>query len=235
VRVCVIGDFDAANPAHAELEPALLRAAPPGAALEVAWVSPGAISEDGVLKHLSEADAIVGAPGPIEDVDGYLDAVEFAREGEAPYLGVELGLELAVVEFARTVLVMPRAHSVEFDDAKAGAVVTLLEAPPVAPGRRPALTGDLAVKFTKEGRLGGIYGAPTAVEPHRTAYGVPAAVRNQLFRAGMKTSATDETGFLVRALEHGEHPFFVLVSFVPQLGPAAAGTHPLFRAFLSAV
>lgn len=233
--VCVIGDFDSAEPSHAALEPALLRASEDGGGLETRWISPEAIAADGVLKHLSDADALIGAPGPVNSLDGYLDAVEFAREGEAPYLGIELGMDLAVVEFARTVLVMPRAHSHEFDDAQVEAVVTRLEAPLVGAGRRSELTGDLVVKFTKEGSLAGKYGAPSAVERHRTVWGVPPAIRNRLFRAGLKAAATDDSGFVVRAFEHAEHPFFVLTSFVPQLGPAAAGAHPLLRAFLAAV
>lgn len=235
MRVCVIGDFDPAEPSHFELEPALIRAAPPGATPEIVWVSPAAVSEDGVIRHLSDADVLIGAPGPLNDLDGYLDAVGFAREGAAPYLGIELGMDMAVVEFARTVLVMPRAHSLEFDDAKAEAVVTRLESPPIAPGRRPVLTGDLVVKFTKDGQLGARYGAASAVETHRTEWGVPAAVRQKLFRANLKTSATDETGFVVRAMELADHPFFTLVSFVPQLSPAAQGAHPLFKALLAAV
>lgn len=235
MRVCVIGDFDVANVAHTELEPALIRAAPEGETLDVAWISPRLITEEGVLKHLSDADAILGPPGVVDDVGGFLDAVEFAREGEAPYLGIEAGMDLAVVEFAKTVLVMTRAHSHEYDDAKTDAVVTVLDPPPIAPGRRPVLLGELTVKFTKDGKLGSYYGKPTAVETHRSRYGVTPSVRNQLARAGLKTVATDETGFVVRALEHAEHPFFVLVAYVPHLGPAAAGVHPLLRAFLAAV
>jgi CTP synthase len=235
VLVCVIGDFDPAEPAHAELEPALKRAHDGGGAPEVRWISPDAIAADGVLKHLSDADALIGAPGPVGSIDGYLDAVEFAREGEAPYLGIELGMDLAVVEFARTVLVMARAHSNEFDPVHTDAVVTRLDPPMVGAGKRPPLVGDLTVKFTKEGRLTGCYGALTAVETHRTEWGVPPAVRNKLFRADLKAAATDETGFVSRAFEHARHPFFVLTSYVPQLSPAAAGGHPLFRAFLSAV
>lgn len=235
MRVCVIGDFDPTDPAHFELEPALIRAAPAGTTLDVAWIPPSAVAEDGVLKHLSDADALIGAPGPVTEVDGYLDAVEFSREGEAPYLGIELGMDLAVVEFARRVLVMTNAHSHEFDDHKTGAVITKLEPPPVAPGKRPVLTGDLLVKFAKDGALRKHYGAETAVEPHRTPWGVSAAVRNQLFRAGLKSAATDQTGFVVRALEYADHPFFVLVSYVPHLGAAAASGHPLLRAFLAAV
>jgi CTP synthase len=234
VLVCVIGDFDPAEPSHAELEPALRRAHEDGA-FDVRWVSSDDVQADGVLKHLTDADALIGAPGPVASLDGYLDAVEFAREGEAPYLGIELGMDLAVVEFARTVLVMPRAHSNAFDPAHAEAVVTKLEPPLVGAGRRPALVGDLPVKFTKEGRLAEWYGASSSIESHRTEWGVPPAIRNKLFRAELKAAATDESGFVVRAFENARHPFFVLTSFVPQLSPAAAGAHPLFRAFLAAV
>jgi len=234
VLVCVIGNFDPANPAHVELEPALRRAHTGGDVLEVRWVAPEAITEDGVLKHLTDADALIGAPGPIEDLGGYLDAVEFAREGGEPYLGVELGMDLAVVEFAKTVLVWPRAHSHEFDDAQREAVVTRMDPPPAPPGKQAPIVGALGVKFTKEGPLAQWYGAPSALEEHRTEWGVPPSVRNQLFRAGLKTVATDESGFLVRALQLADHPYFVLTSFVPWLGPAAKDAHPLFKPFLEA-
>jgi CTP synthase len=234
LRVCVIGEFDEANPAHTELEPAMRRAAA-AADLEILWIAPVDVAESGVLKTLGDADGVVGAPGPVTNVAGYLEAIEFAREGEAPYLGIETGMDLAVVEFARTVLVMPNAHSLEFDEHVTGAVVTPIEPPPVAPGKRPVLTGDLVVKFTKDGRFSDYYGAPTSIETCRTSYGVPPATRNMLFREGLKTAAVDETGFVVRALELVDHAFFALTSYAPHLSPQKNGVHPLLRAFFDAV
>src|SRR5688500_14507181 len=77
VLVCVIGNFDPEDPGHATIARGLARAARSSAGLEVTWVAPEAISEDGVLDHLQNADGILGAPGPTQSVDGYLDAIEF--------------------------------------------------------------------------------------------------------------------------------------------------------------
>jgi CTP synthase len=232
----VIGNFDPEDPGHSTIAPGLERArARSSAPIEVTWVAPEAIRDEGVLDHLQNADAIFGAPGPTEAVDGYLDAIEFAREGGLPYFGCELGMELAVVEFARTVLTLANAHSTEFDPALRDAVIVELVPPELIKGKPIDIFGDQVVRFTKDCRLREWMQADTGREEHRARFGVNAKFKNQFVRAGMKIAATDETQLVVRALELTGHPFFVLTSFAPQLRPEKSGPHPIFREFVKAL
>jgi CTP synthase len=235
VLVCVIGNFDPEDPGHSTVEPGLHRAASSANDLQVTWVSPESIVEDGVLDHLQDADAMFGAPGPTQAPDGYVDAIEFAREGQVPYLGCELGMDLAVVEFARRILTLPTAHSNEFDPEPRDAVVVELTPPELIKGKPTEIFGNQLVRFTKEGRLKGWMGAETGREEHRGRFGVNSKFKTPIVRAGLKIAATDETQLLVRALELADHPFFVLTSFAPQLRAENAGAHPLLKAFLDAI
>jgi CTP synthase len=232
----VIGSFDPEDPGHSTIEPSLRRAAGSGSKIdEVRWIAPETLAEEGVLDHLQNADAIIGAPGPTESPDGYLDAIEFAREGGLPYFGSELGMDLAVVEFARTVLTLATAHSTEHDPALRDAVVIELTPPELIKGKPVDIFGNQLVRFTKEGRLKDWMKADSAKEEHRARFGVNAKYKTQLTRAGLKIAATDETQLVVRALELVQHPFFVLTSYAPQLRPESAGPHPVLQAFLKAI
>jgi CTP synthase len=235
VLVCVIGSFDPEDPGHSTIAPGLSRAADPASGLEVKWISPEQIVEDGVLDHLQHADAVFGAPGPTQAPDGFVDAIEFAREGQLPYLGCELGMDLAVVEFARRILTLPTAHSTEFDREPREAVVVELVPPELIKGKPVGIFGNQVVRYTKEGRLKGWMGGDTSREEHRSHFAVNTKFKNQLVRAGLKIAATDETQLVIRALELAEHPFYVLTSFAPQLRPEDEGPHPLLAAFLDAV
>jgi CTP synthase len=212
-----------------------MRAARSPGALEVRWVAPEVISEEGVLDHLQDADGIVGAPGPTQSVDGYLDAIEFAREGELPYFGCELGMDLGVVEFARTVLTIPNAHSIEYDPDPREAVIVQLTPPELIKGKPTNIFGNQLVRFTKDCRLKDWAKSDVGHEEHRAKYSINPKYKNQLVRAGMKIAATDETQLLIRALELTGHPFYVLTSFAPQLRPDQDGGHPILREFLAAI
>jgi CTP synthase len=217
------------------IESGLRRAARPGADLAVSWVSPDEIQEDGVLDHLQNADGILGAPGPVQSPDGYIDAVEFAREGSRPYLGCEVGMDLGVVEFARRILTIANAHSTEFEPALRDAVIIELVPPELIKGKPTNIFGEQLVRYTKDARLKDWLQADTSREEHRARYGLNQQYKNQLVRAGLKIAATDETQLVVRALEFTGHPFFVLTSFSPHLRSEKAGPHPILREFLKAV
>jgi CTP synthase len=235
VLVCVIGNFDPEDPGHATIAPGLELASGGSPDLDVRWVTPESISEDGVLDHLQEADAVFGAPGPTRAHDGYIDAIEFAREGGLPYLGCELGMDLGVVEFARRVLTIATAHSTEFDPALRDAVIIELVPPELIKGKPTEIFGEQTVRLAKDSRMRTWLKADTIREEHRARYGVNPQHKVPLTRAGLKIAATDETQLLVRALELSSHPFFVLTSFAPQLRPDSAGAHPLFVEFLKAI
>ncbi len=234
MRVCVIGEPDSEDPGLAMVEPALAAAASPTDKLEVVWISPATLSEEGVLDHLGDADAIFGPPGPTDAPDGYVDAIEFAREGQLPYFGCELGMDLAIVEFARRVLTLPGAHSIEFDDTPRDTVVVELTPPELVRGRPAEIFGDLVVKYVKDARMRGWIGADTSREVHRARYTISQKHKNPVARAGFKFAATDETQLVVRALELTGHPFFVVTSFAPHLRAPDLGPHPILKAFVDA-
>ena len=154
---------------------------------DVEWIAPESLVEDGVIDHLKDADAIFGAPGPTQAPDGYLDAIEFAREGQLPYFGCELGMDLAVVEFARTVLSSRPRTAPSSIRCSATRSSSSSIAPELIKGKPIEIFGEQMVRFTKEARLRDWMKADGRREEHRAQFGVNSKYKTQLTRAGLRS------------------------------------------------
>ncbi len=178
-------------------------------------------------------------------VEGKILAIQFARENKVPYLGICLGMQLAVIEFARHRGEMPAAHSTEFEPSTEYPVVGLISEWKDAAGQLETRTEDSDLGGTM--RLGGqacvlsndtlahsIYAADSIVERHRHRYEVNDKLLPRLQKAGLKVSGYSATDGLCEMIELPDHPWFVACQFHPEFTSTPRDAHPLFKAFVTA-
>jgi CTP synthase len=195
---------------------------------------------------LEGMDAIL-VPGGFGErgIEGKIRAVEFARARKVPYLGICLGMQVAVIEYARHVAGLARAHSTEFDKRTPHPVIALITEWQDASGKteKRQAGGDLGGTM----RLGGqpchlqpgsrareVYGADVIVERHRHRYEFNNNYRDALQKAGLRLSGFSADGSLVEMVELADHPWFIGVQFHPEFTSTPRDGHPLFSSFIAA-
>ena len=226
LRVGIIGDRDPDNTTHAATDRALAHAAGfLGVSLDVEWLPTDAL-EGYALGVTRGFDALFCSPGsPYRSLDGALEAIRVAREGNVPFLGTCGGFQHAVVEYARNVLGLAAAGHTEYDPDAAVPFVSALSCSPFGQKMR--------VDLEPGSRSRGIYGAPEAEEEYRCNYGLEPGSRKLLEAGGLDAAGTDPVGE-VRILELPGHPFYVVTLFVPQLRSSPGVPHPLIATFVEA-
>jgi CTP synthase len=202
--------------------------------------------ESGDLKLLEGVDAIL-VPGGFGErgVLGKMRAIRFARENKIPYLGICLGMQLAVIEFARHVAGLPGAYSTEFDRAAKDPVIGLITEWQTAEGELEQRGEDSDLGGTM--RLGGqycrlsegslarkVYGQEVISERHRHRYEFNEHYRAALEAAGMGFSGMSADNSLVEMIELRDHPWFLACQFHPEFTSTPRDGHPLFSAFVQA-
>lgn len=200
------------------------------------------------IERLAESnpDAIL-VPGGFgrRGVEGKIRAVQYARENKVPYLGICLGMQVAVIEYARNVLGLNKANSTEFDDNSEHPVIALIDEWVDASGnteKRDAnsdLGGTMRLGAQNSHLVAGtkvreIYGADTIRERHRHRYEVNNNYTEQLQEAGLVISAWSENKDLVEVVEIADHPWFVASQFHPEFTSTPRDGHVLFSSFVAA-
>jgi CTP synthase len=189
-----------------------------------------------VRHRIEEADGIL-IPGGfgVRGIEGKIAAARIAREQNIPYLGVCLGMQMAVAEFARHVAGMDGANSSEFDPETPFPVVDLLpEQKEVADMGGTMRLGADPVKLHAGTKAREIYGEAVIYERHRHRYEVNNFLRRRLEAAGLVVSGTTPDERLVEIIELPEHPFFVASQFHPEFKSRPERPAPLFREFVGA-
>jgi CTP synthase len=166
---------------------------------------------------------------------GKIEAVRFARENGVPYFGICLGMQCAVIEFARNVLGLDGAHSTEFDREARHPVICMME-------EQKGLThlggtmrlGAYPCQLQPGSRAAELYGKLLIHERHRHRYEFNNAYREQFSAAGMTASGVSPDGSLVEMIELPDHPWFVAVQFHPEFKSKPTCAHPLFAGFIEA-
>jgi len=171
----------------------------------------------------------------VRGVEGKVDAIRHAREGRIPYLGLCLGMQTAVIEFARNVAGLPDANSTEFDPKTPHPVITMMESQKGITQMGGSMRlGSYPCCLTGPSRALEAYGQPTVLERHRHRYEFNNAYRTQFQRLGMRFSGVWPVGNLVEIVEMADHPWFVAVQFHPEFKSKPTAAHPLFRSFVAA-
>ena len=207
-----------------------------GARVTLTWISSDELVAGGVAEVLAGADGIL-VPGGfgIRGVEGKVEAIRFARENNIPYLGLCLGLQCAVIEFARNVCGLEGANSSEFDPATQHPVIDLLpEQEGVVDMGGTMRLGAYPAHLTPGTRAEIEYGAPVVDERHRHRYEVNPKYHQVLQEHGLTFSGMSPDGRLVEIIELANHPFFMAGQFHPELKSRPTRPHPLFRGFVGA-
>jgi CTP synthase len=168
-------------------------------------------------------------------IEGKLEAIKFARERRVPFLGICLGMQCAVIEFARNVCGLRGANSTEFDKKTPHPVISLLEEQQgvTAMGGTMRL-GASRCRVWKATRAFEAYQREEVQERHRHRYEVNNAYRSRLEHAGLVVAGVYQPGDLVEIIELKDHPWFVAGQFHPEFKSRPLQPHPLFRALIKA-
>ncbi|MDG4812823.1 CTP synthase [Hydrogenovibrio sp. 3SP14C1] len=246
VEIAMVGKYVDLTEAYKSLIEALIHGGiQTKTQVNIHYIDSEDLEKDGI-GAIQNMDAIL-VPGGFGErgVEGKISAIQFARENKIPYLGICLGMQMAVVEFARHVAGLTDAHSTELDLKTKTPVVALITEWTDENGQ--VIERDEKTDLGGTMRLGGqscalvdgskmreIYGASVIRERHRHRYEVNDGYIAKLEAAGLKISGRSEDGNLVETIEIEDHPWFIACQFHPEFTSTPRNGHPLFKAFVEA-
>ncbi|MEE8111324.1 MAG: CTP synthase [Acidobacteriota bacterium] len=237
VTIALVGKYVKYEDSYKSLNEALIHG---GAAnrlkVNFQWVEAGEVPNGELESRISSADGIL-VPGGfgIRGVDGMLEAARFARERKIPFFGICLGMQCAVIEFARNVCDIRDANSSEFDpDASQKVFFKLRELEGVEEMGANMRLGSYPCDLKPNSFAHQAYEADRIHERHRHRYELNPAFLKDLTEKGMQISGLSPDGRFVEIVEYQDHPWFLACQFHPELRSKPLDPHPLFRNFISA-
>ena len=237
VTIALVGKYVQLHEAYLSVWEALKHSAiHHGRKLDLVWVDSEEITPATVAERLGPADGVI-VPGGFgqRGIEGKIEAIKYCRERKVPFLGVCLGMQCAVAEFARDVCDMGGANSTEFDPETAYPVIDLLpEQKHVEDMGGTMRLGASHVRLVPGTRAQAAYDADEVWERHRHRYEVNNDLRPALEAAGLVISGTTPDGRLVEICELPDHPWFVASQFHPEFKSRPTRPAPLFRDFVGA-
>jgi CTP synthase len=237
VRIALVGKYVRLEDAYLSVSEALRHSGfLHGCKVDIDWVDSERVEGAEAIERLGQADGIL-VPGGFggRGIEGKIRAAQVARESGVPYLGICLGMQIAVAEFARHVAGMDGANSSEFDPETPFPVIDLLpEQKEVADMGGTMRLGADPVRLHEGTRARELYGEAVVYERHRHRYEVNNHLRKRLESAGLIVSGTTPDERLVEIIELADHPFFVASQFHPEFKSRPERPAPLFREFVGA-
>jgi CTP synthase len=237
VRIAIVGKYVQLQDAYLSVVEALKHSAiHHGTHLEIDWVDAETLDPDEAAEQFRGVDGILipGGFGP-RAIEGKVAAVQYARESGTPFLGICLGMQCAVVEFARNVCDMHGANSTEFDPDTLYPVVALLpEQQDIEDMGGTMRLGAEPVELRAGTHAYEAYGETLVYERHRHRYEVNNHLRPRLEAAGLRISGVFAAKDLVEVIELEDHPWFCASQFHPEFKSRPTRPHPLFRDFVGA-
>ena len=237
VRIGIVGKYTDLKESYKSLNEALMHG---GIANDVRvtlkYVDSQDVESQGAPALLGDVDAVL-VPGGfgVRGTEGKVAAVRYARERKVPFFGICLGLQMAVVEFARDVLGLAGANSVEFDEKTPHPVISLLESQVQVLDKGGTMRLGAYACVLKSGSVAArLYGKDEVSERHRHRYEVNNSYRSRLSDGGMVVSGHNPELNLVEMIELPDHPYFVGCQFHPEFKSKPFAPHPLFSGFIRA-
>ena len=237
VRIGLVGKYVQLHDAYLSVAEALQHAGYQcGTYVKIEWIDSEKLTEQTVEEELGSLQGII-VPGGFGNrgIEGMILAAGYAREKGIPYLGICLGMQIAVMEFARHVAGITDANSGEFDELCANKVIDYM------PGQNDDIDkggtlrlGSYPCEIQKGTGMEKCYGTNHINERHRHRYEFNNAYRDSLQQAGLTLSGLSPDGRLVEAVELSEHPFFIGVQYHPEFKSRPNKSHPLFQEFVNA-
>jgi CTP synthase len=237
VRVGIVGKYTDLKESYKSLNEALMHGGIANdARVTLVYVDSQDVESQGPAALLSSVDAVL-VPGGfgVRGTEGKIAAVRYAREHKIPFFGICLGLQMAVVEFARNLLGLTGANSVEFDERTPHPVISLLESQAQIQDKGGTMRLGAYACVLKSGALAARpYGKDKISERHRHRYEVNNSYRSRLADAGLMVSGHNPDLNLVEMIELPDHPYFMGCQFHPEFKSKPFAPHPLFSGFIRA-
>lgn len=237
VKIGLVGKYVALHDAYLSVAEALRHAGYyHNSRVEIAWIDSETVTEETVAHTLGELDGIL-VPGGfgMRGIEGMILAAKYAREHHIPYFGICLGMQIAVIEYARNVAGLQDANSGEFDELCKHKVIDFM------PGQSDAIDkggtlrlGAYPCEIRKNTTMERCYGSLSVSERHRHRYEFNNDYRDLLTGCGLTVGGTSPDGRLVETVELTDRPFHVGVQFHPEFKSRPNKPHPLFVGFIGA-
>lgn len=237
VKIALVGKYIQLHDAYLSVVESLFHAGTENdAVVSIEWVDSETLSVDNAAEKLSGCSGIL-VPGGFGDrgIEGMIAAARYARTNNVPYFGICLGMQVAVIEFARNVAGLTGAHSAEFDAYSPYPVVALMsdQVNVTAKGGTMRL-GKYPCTLTEGSKAYALYGSSEISERHRHRYEFNNEFRKALTEKGLLLAGLSPDGRLVEIVENPRHPWFVACQFHPEFKSRPDHAHPLFSGFVAA-
>ncbi|MFQ4141150.1 CTP synthase [Chlorogloeopsis sp. ULAP02] len=237
VEIAIVGKYVQLSDAYLSVVEALRHAAiAMGSELHLRWVNSEKLEVEGAENHLDGVDGVI-VPGGfgVRGVDGKIEAIKYARIRQIPFLGLCLGMQCSVIEWARNVAGFADAHSAEFEPHTENPVINLLpEQQDVVDLGGTMRLGLYPCRILPNSLAFRLYQEEVIYERHRHRYEFNNAYRNLFLDSGYLISGSSPDGRLVEIIELPQHPFFIACQFHPEFQSRPSAPHPLFKGFIEA-
>lgn len=237
VEIGLIGKYVELHDSYKSISEALIHAgASNETKVKIRWIHSEELTPENATTLLQGLNGILVAPGfGDRGIEGKIKAVQYARENNIPFFGICLGMQMAVIEFSRTILGLKDANSTEMDTTTPHPVISLMEAQKdiIDKGGTMRL-GAWDCKISEDSRVYKAYKRDLVSERHRHRYEFNNDYLEQLTSAGMKTAGINPKTGLVEIIELSNHPWFVGVQYHPEYRSTVLSPHPLFVDFVKA-
>jgi CTP synthase len=205
--------------------------------VEIRWIHSEELTPKNAIEKLQGVDGVLVAPGfGSRGMDGKLEAIRYARESKIPFFGICLGMQMAVVEFARNVLGFADAHSTEMKEYSTHPVISLMaEQKTVMHKGGTMRLGSYPCRLLAGSKASEAYGGAERIEErHRHRFEFNNEYKTQFEAAGMKCTGINPDSGLVEIIELPDHPYFLAAQFHPEYKSTVMNPHPLFVSFVKA-
>ncbi|MBA3656574.1 MAG: CTP synthase [Gemmatimonadaceae bacterium] len=238
VRIAVVGKYTELIDSYKSVQEALVHGGIANdVGVELSWLPSDAFTtRERTREILADFNGLV-VPGGfgVRGVEGMLEAIRYARESGMPFFGICLGMQTAIIEFARNVIGLDDSHSSEFAPECGNPVISLMESQQHVTDMGGTMRlGAYPCKLGEGTRAAAIYGTQQVSERHRHRYEVSNAYRDQFIAHGLNLSGLSPDGSLVEIVELQTHPWYVGCQFHPELQSRPMRPHPLFASFIEA-
>ncbi|ATA93244.1 CTP synthetase [Capnocytophaga canimorsus] len=237
VKIGLVGKYVELQDSYKSILEAFIHA---GAAnevkVEVESIHSEYLNEENIQDKLAHLDGVLVAPGfGDRGIEGKIKAIEFVRKNNIPFLGICLGMQMAVIEFARNVAGMHNANSTEMNAQTEYPVISLMEDQKEVTQKGGTMRlGAWDCKLEKNSKIFDAYGKEHISERHRHRYEFNNQYKEVLEKVGLRCTGTNPDTGLVEVIENDKHPWFVGVQYHPEYKSTVANSHPLFIAFVKA-
>jgi len=237
VRIAIVGKYIHLHDAYISVVEALKHGGIAShSVVDLKWVDSELVNDANAAEYLSDVNGIL-VPGGfgVRGIEGKISAIRYARENKVPFLGLCLGMQMAIVEFSRHVIGYDDAHSAELDPDTIHPMIHLMpEQDGVEDIGGTLRLGSYPCILEKGTKAYELYGEETIQERHRHRYEVNNDYREILRQSGMTLSGISPDGRIVEMIELPDHPFFLATQAHPELKSRPNRPHPLFRGFVAA-